>query len=41
MAVCIIDHDNIRGVIYVEQVHGKDKVLGSVIGLKSGTYSLI
>ncbi|ADZ29930.1 V183; CPXV-BR_187 V183 [Cowpox virus] len=41
MAVCIIDHGNIRGVIYFEPVHGKDKVLGSVIGLKSGTYSLI
>ncbi|QED21262.1 Cu-Zn superoxide dismutase-like protein [Borealpox virus] len=41
MAVCSIDQNNIRGVIYIETVYGKDRVLGSVIGLKSGTYSLV
>ncbi|AOP31856.1 inactive cu-Zn superoxide dismutase-like virion protein [Volepox virus] len=40
MAVCSIDHNNIRGVVYIEEVYGRDVVLGSIIGLKSGNYNL-
>ncbi|AKJ93796.1 inactive cu-Zn superoxide dismutase-like virion protein [Raccoonpox virus] len=40
MAVCSIDQDNIRGVVYIEPVYGKYVVLGSIIGLKAGKYNL-
>ncbi|AOP31645.1 inactive cu-Zn superoxide dismutase-like virion protein [Skunkpox virus] len=41
MAVCSIDNNNIRGVVYIESVYGKDVVLGSIVGLKSGKYNLM
>ncbi|AEN03739.1 inactive Cu-Zn superoxide dismutase-like virion protein [Yokapox virus] len=39
-AICDINQNNIRGVIYTETINRTNRVLGCIIGLQNGKYDL-